>query len=85
MNKIARVKVRLKHYNPEFIRRFLDSLPKVSPPPYIPPKYNMGCPVCGAGADGEVMGYVCPRSDCPTRVTCSSFTVADTSEMWVMN
>lgn len=27
-----------------------------------------GCPVCGLGADGKVMGYVCPRVDCPTQV-----------------
>ena len=29
-----------------------------------------GCRVCGIGADGKAYGYVCPRSDCPTRVTC---------------
>ena len=29
-----------------------------------------GCPVCGMGADGKAYGYVCNRSDCPTRVTC---------------
>ena len=29
-----------------------------------------GCLVCGIGADGKAYGYVCPRSDCPTRVTC---------------
>jgi hypothetical protein len=29
-----------------------------------------GCRVCGIGADGKVMGYVCNRSDCPTKVTC---------------
>ena len=36
------------------------------------PKYakHIGCPVCGIGGDGKVMGYVCNRSDCPTRVTC---------------
>jgi hypothetical protein len=32
-------------------------------------RYLMGCAVCGAGADKTVMGYVCTRSDCPTRVT----------------
>jgi hypothetical protein len=26
--------------------------------------------VCGMGADGKAYGYVCNRSDCPTRVTC---------------
>ena len=29
-----------------------------------------GCRVCGIGADGKAYGYVCSRSDCPTRVTC---------------
>jgi hypothetical protein len=28
-----------------------------------------GCAVCGIGA-GKVMGYVCPRGNCPTKVTC---------------
>jgi len=27
-----------------------------------------GCSVCGIGA-GKVMGYVCPRGDCPSKVT----------------
>jgi hypothetical protein len=31
---------------------------------------NRGCGACGIGTDGRVMGYVCTRSDCPTRVTC---------------
>ena len=30
-----------------------------------------GCHVCGSGANGEVIGYVCNRSDCPTRITCA--------------
>lgn len=29
-----------------------------------------GCQVCGIGANGETVGYVCTRGDCPTRVTC---------------
>lgn len=29
-----------------------------------------GCSVCGIGANGETVGYVCPRSDCPTKITC---------------
>jgi hypothetical protein len=29
-----------------------------------------GCSICDIGANGEVMGYVCPRNDCPTKVTC---------------
>ena len=32
-------------------------------------QWNRGCGVCGIGADGQAMGYVCNRSDCPTRVT----------------
>jgi hypothetical protein len=43
------------------------------PAPYMPqavPPFPRGCPVCGIGANGEVMGYVCPRMDCPTRITC---------------
>lgn len=29
-----------------------------------------GCRVCGLGKNGESLGYVCPRFDCPTKVTC---------------
>lgn len=29
-----------------------------------------GCGVCGIGADGKAYGYVCPRLDCPTKVSC---------------
>lgn len=29
-----------------------------------------GCRVCGIGADGRVVGYVCSRGDCPTKMTC---------------
>jgi hypothetical protein len=29
-----------------------------------------GCRVCGVGDGGKAMGYVCPRSDCPMKVTC---------------
>jgi hypothetical protein len=36
------------------------------------PVVNFGCRVCGIGKNGEIMGYVCPRTDCPTRITCSS-------------
>lgn len=31
---------------------------------------NRGCRVCGIGSKGEPLGYVCPRTDCPTRITC---------------
>ena len=42
------------------------------PMPPFPPvsQWNRGCAVCGIGADGKAYGYVCPRSDCPTKVTC---------------
>ena len=33
-------------------------------------QWNRGCGVCGIGANGKAMGYVCTQSDCPTRVTC---------------
>lgn len=33
-------------------------------------KTTMGCQTCGIGSDGRAYGYVCSRSDCPTRVTC---------------
>lgn len=33
-------------------------------------EYNQGCFKCGIGKDGGTMGYVCPRPDCPTRITC---------------
>ena len=35
--------------------------------PYVPGA-NKGCSVCGIGANGEVIGYVCPRDDCPTKI-----------------
>lgn len=31
---------------------------------------KQGCSVCGIGAKGEAIGYVCTRHDCPTRITC---------------
>lgn len=36
------------------------------------PVQSPGCRVCGMGKNGEAMGYVCPRSDCPTRVSCQA-------------
>lgn len=33
---------------------------------------HIGCPVCGIGADGKPMGYVCSNPRCPTRITCST-------------
>jgi hypothetical protein len=32
--------------------------------------WSRGCKVCGIGSDGKPMGYVCSRTDCPTRITC---------------
>lgn len=46
--------------------------PKVTPPEYpgyTPPVYR-GCSRCGISSDAGVMGYVCSRLDCPTKVTC---------------
>ena len=33
---------------------------------------GLGCPVCGIGANGETLGYVCASPDCPImpKVTC---------------
>lgn len=36
------------------------------------PRAGLGCPVCGVGADGKPMGYVCTNPNCPTRVTCTT-------------
>ena len=33
------------------------------------PEWKRGCAVCGIGADGKAYGYVCPRLNCPTKVT----------------
>lgn len=38
---------------------------------YDPRDRFRGCRVCGIGANGEVIGYVCDRGDCPTRITCT--------------
>lgn len=41
-----------------------------APMPSFPPvsQWQRGCPVCKA--HGNATGYVCPRYDCPTKVTC---------------
>jgi hypothetical protein len=31
-----------------------------------------GCQVCGLDMTKGAWGYVCPRDDCPTRITCKS-------------
>jgi len=38
----------------------------------LPTDYYKGCRVCGMGKDTGVMGYVCPRTDCPTRITVTT-------------
>jgi hypothetical protein len=40
--------------------------------PTFPPvsQWKQGCAVCGIGADGKAYGYVCPRLDCPIKITC---------------
>ena len=45
----------------------LATKPVWPPPPTMPQPKQDGCRVCGMTG---VMGYVCPRSDCPTRITC---------------
>lgn len=39
--------------------------------PQLPTDY-CGCQVCGMSWKDGAIGYVCPRMDCPTRVTCRS-------------
>jgi len=39
------------------------------PPAYAPQWQSRGCFVCGLGADGKPMAYVCSRNGCPTRAT----------------
>jgi hypothetical protein len=39
--------------------------------PYSKP---LGCGVCGAGADGKPLGYVCSRTDCPSSVQYTTTT-----------
>lgn len=50
-----------------------DSIGKVWPQPGTTKwvgEPGTGCEVCGVGARGELMGYVCSNPRCPTRVTC---------------
>lgn len=53
-------------------RDFTDTKPYS--PPELWPEINTvnpkpGCRVCGIKWD-KPMGYVCPRSDCPSKITC---------------
>ena len=54
--------------------RLTEALSKSQPPfpaPTVPAGYTpKSCSVCGMNFNGP-MGYVCPRSDCPSRVTCT--------------
>lgn len=48
--------------------------PKVTPPEYpVVSTPTIGCKVCGIGGSNvtQTWGYVCPRNDCPTKVTCT--------------
>lgn len=48
-------------------------VPPSFPPQFPKPRFTKGCSVCGIGADGEVLGYVCVRKDCPSGVVwCES-------------
>ena len=60
------------HENITALRAALAQQAEPAPMPPFPPvsQWNQGCAVCGIGADGKAYGYVCPRSDCPTKVTC---------------
>lgn len=54
-------------------KMLMDNLMRpVSPPAQVKP--YTGCSVCGLNFNGP-MGYVCPRSDCPTRITCKGTTL----------
>jgi hypothetical protein len=46
----------------------VDTCPKGELMPPTQP-VERGCRVCGIGANGETMGYCCPRSDCPSGFT----------------
>lgn len=54
------------------LREMAEPVQEPTPMPPFPPVslWKRGCAVCGIGAGGHAYGYVCPRSDCPTRVTC---------------
>lgn len=39
----------------------------------FPNTWNKGCTVCGLGADGAAMGYVCTNPKCPTAITCNNY------------
>lgn len=43
---------------------------KATPPPAPNLFRHVQCAVCNLGSYGTATGYVCSRSDCPTRVSC---------------
>jgi hypothetical protein len=60
------------HRTSEAITTLHAALAEPTPMPPFPPVslWKRGCAVCGIGAGGHAYGCVCPRSDCPTRITC---------------
>lgn len=63
---------RLKH-SEEMLEYNMKLVEKLAGATVFPPvKTTIGCDVCGLGGSNvsQAMGYVCPRGDCPTKVTC---------------
>lgn len=55
-------------YNDGSTEEFPAGFPQL---PFITPNTIWGgCSTCGRGKDGKVDGYVCSRTDCPSRVMC---------------
>ena len=56
------------------LNRMLMEAARNRDPVFYPPVKTptIGCDVCGLNGSNvsQVMGYVCPRTDCPTKVTC---------------
>lgn len=57
------------------VNRLTPKKPHIEQPiPYTVPPYHINmhqCSVCGMKSEGA-MGYVCPRADCPTAITCNN-------------
>jgi DNA repair exonuclease SbcCD ATPase subunit len=72
--KLANDRLNALEKENSFLRELVHHLAsRPAPHPNVistPNTYSLGCYVCGVGADGKPMGYVCNRNDCPTRVTC---------------
>jgi hypothetical protein len=59
-----RERVRHLEYNPQVYQ------PQV---PFDRTPVTIGCSVCGISSNpSNPMGYVCPRSECPSKVTCGT-------------